>query len=143
MPVSEEKIQLVRRFNRFYTRRIGLLREGLLDTPFSLTQARVLFEIAHQPGTRSANLRRLLPSFERRKLVMREQSRDDRRVHHVRLTAKGRAAFTRLDALSRQQSGELLTNLKSAEQERLTDSMAAIQELLRSEEHTSELQSPC
>src|ERR1019366_3545087 len=141
MPVSEEKIQLVRRFNRFYTRRIGLLREGLLDTPFSLTQARVLFEIAHQPGTRSANLAtelgldpaylsRLLATFERRKLVVREQSRDDRRVNHLRLTAKGRAAFTRLDALSRQQSGELLANLKSAEQQRLTDSMAAIQELL-------------
>ena len=54
MAASAESIQLVRRFNRFYTRRIGLLREGLLDTPFSLTQARVLFEIASQPGTRSA-----------------------------------------------------------------------------------------
>jgi DNA-binding MarR family transcriptional regulator/N-acetylglutamate synthase-like GNAT family acetyltransferase len=141
MPVPEETIQLVRRFNRFYTRRIGLLREGLLDTPFSLTQARVLFEIAHQPGTRSANLgaelgldpaylSRLLASFERRKLVVRKQSHDDRRVNHLRLTAKGRAAFARLDALSRAQSGELLASLKSAEQQRLTDSMAAIQELL-------------
>jgi DNA-binding MarR family transcriptional regulator/N-acetylglutamate synthase-like GNAT family acetyltransferase len=141
MPVPEEKIQLVRRFNRFYTRRIGLLREGLLDTPFSLTQARVLFEIAHRPGTRSANLAaelgldpaylsRLLASFERRKLVLRDQSRDDRRVNHLRLTAKGRAAFARLDALSRAQSGELLASLKTAEQQRLTDSMAAIQELL-------------
>jgi hypothetical protein len=70
--------------------------KGLLDTPFSLTQARVLFEIAHQPGTRSANLAselgldpaylsRLLASFERRKLVVRSQSRDDRRVNHLRL----------------------------------------------------------
>ncbi len=58
MPVSEKKIALVRAFNRFYTRRIGLLREGLLDTPFSLTQARVLFEIASQPGTRSASFGR-------------------------------------------------------------------------------------
>src|SRR5579863_5124723 len=108
MPASEEKIQLVRRFNRFYTRRIGLLREGLLDTPFSLTQARVLFEIAHCPGTRStdlaaelgldpAYLSRLLASFQHRKLIARVQSRDDRRVHHLRLTAKGRAAFGRLD----------------------------------------------
>jgi len=141
MPVPEEKIQLVRRFNRFYTRRIGLLREGLLDTPFSLTQARVLFEIAHRPGTRSANLAaelgldpaylsRLLASFESRKLVARVQSRDDRRVNHLRLTGKGRAAFARLDALSREQSGELLASLKGPEQQRLTDSMAAIQELL-------------
>jgi DNA-binding MarR family transcriptional regulator/GNAT superfamily N-acetyltransferase len=141
MPVSEEKIQLVRRFNRFYTRRIGLLREGLLDTPFSLTQARVLFEIAHQPGTRSSHLAadlaldpaylsRLLASFERRKLVTRAQSRDDRRVNHLRLTAKGRAAFARLDSLSRAQSAELLASLNGAGQQRLTDSMAAIQQLL-------------
>jgi DNA-binding MarR family transcriptional regulator/N-acetylglutamate synthase-like GNAT family acetyltransferase len=141
MPVPEEKIQRVRRFNRFYTRRIGLLREGLLDTPFSLTQARVLFEIAHQPGTRSANLAaelgldpaylsRLLASFERRKLVVRQQSHDDRRVNHLRLSAKGRAAFARLDALSHEQSAELLASLKRAEQQRLTDAMAAIQELL-------------
>src|SRR5580704_10616935 len=141
MPASQEKIQLVRRFNRFYTRRIGLLREGLLDTPFSLTQARVLFELAHQPGTRSADLAselgldpaylsRLLASFERRKLVTRSQSRDDRRVNHLRLTAKGRAAFARLDTLSREQASELLANLPSKDQRHLTDSMAAIQELL-------------
>ena len=141
MPVSEEKVHLVRRFNRFYTRRIGLLREGLLDTPFSLTQARVLFEIAHQPATRSANLAsdlgldpaylsRLLATFERRKLISRTQSRDDRRVNHLRLTAKGRAAFTRLDALSREQASELLANLPSAGQQRLTRSMTAIEQLL-------------
>ncbi len=141
MPVSDEKIQLVRRFNRFYTRRIGLLREGLLDTPFSLTQARVLFEIAHQPGTRStdlaaslgldpAYLSRLLAAFERSKLVTRAQSKDDRRVNHLRLTAKGRAVFARLDALSRAQSTELLASLKAADRQRLTDSMGVIQRLL-------------
>ncbi|HEX3742703.1 MAG TPA: helix-turn-helix domain-containing GNAT family N-acetyltransferase [Bryobacteraceae bacterium] len=141
MPVPPEKIQLVRRFNRFYTRRLGLLREGLLDTPFSLTQARVLFEIAHRPGTRSADLAaelgldaaylsRLLVSFERRKLLTRRQSRDDRRVNHLRLTTRGRAAFARLDSLSRAQSGELLAGLTGAGQQRLTDSMAAIQEVL-------------
>jgi len=141
MPVSEEKIQQVRGFNRFYTRRIGLLREGLLDSPFSLTQARVLFEVAHRPGTRSADLAaelgldpaylsRLLASFERRKLIIRRQSPDDRRVNHLRLTAKGRAAFARLDALSRTQSADLLANLTDAGQQRLTDSMTAIQHLL-------------
>jgi len=141
MPVWEEKIEQVRGFNRFYTRRIGLLREGLLDTPFSLTQARVLFEIAHRPGTRSADLAqelgfdpaylsRLLASFERRKLVSRARSRDDRRVNHLRLTAKGRAAFASLDALSRKQSRELLASLTDAGRQRLADSMAAIQDLL-------------
>jgi DNA-binding MarR family transcriptional regulator/N-acetylglutamate synthase-like GNAT family acetyltransferase len=141
MPVSEEKIELVRGFNRFYTRRIGLLREGLLDTPFSLTQARVLLEIAHQPGTRSSHLAselgldpaylsRLLASFERRKLVTRSQSKDDRRASHLRLTARGRTAFARLDALSRAQSGEMLAGLKEGDQQRLTSSMAEIQHLL-------------
>ena len=145
MPVSDEQIQLVRRFNRFYTRRIGLLREGLLDTPFSLTQARVLYEIAHRPGTRSADLAselgldpaylsRLLASFERRKLVARLQSQDDRRVNHLRLTAKGRGAFARLDSLSRVQAGELLADWPNGQQRRLTDSMAAIQRLLNPRE---------
>ena len=131
MPVSEEQIQLVRRFNRFYTRRIGLLREGLLDTPFSLTQARVLFEIAHQPGTRSSSLAadlgldpaylsRLLDSFERRKLVKRSQSKEDRRVNHLSVTPRGRAAFDRLDALSRAETGEMLASLSSSQQQQLT-----------------------
>jgi DNA-binding MarR family transcriptional regulator/N-acetylglutamate synthase-like GNAT family acetyltransferase len=141
MPVSEQQIELVRGFNRFYTRRIGLLREGLLDTAFSLTQARVLYEIAHRPGTRSADLAsglgldsaylsRLLASFERRKLVTRAQSKDDRRVNHLRLTAKGRGTFARLDALSSAQSGDLLASLPDGRQRRLTDSMTAIQQLL-------------
>jgi DNA-binding MarR family transcriptional regulator/GNAT superfamily N-acetyltransferase len=141
MPVSEEKIALVRAFNRFYTRRIGLLREGLLDTPFSLTQARVLFEIAHQPGTRSASLAaelgldpaylsRLLASFEQRKLVRRVQSREDRRVNRLQLTAKGRAVFARLDSLSRVQSAEILAGLPAGRQQRLVESMAAIQQVL-------------
>lgn len=141
MPVSEEKIQLVRRFNRFYTRRIGLLREGLLDTPFSLTQARVLFEIAHEPGTRSASLAaglgldpaylsRLLESFERRKLVKRSQSKEDRRVNQLRLTSQGRTAFARLDARSRAEVGEMLASLNGGRQRQLTDAMAIIQQVL-------------
>jgi DNA-binding MarR family transcriptional regulator/N-acetylglutamate synthase-like GNAT family acetyltransferase len=141
MAASAESIQLVRRFNRFYTRRIGLLREGLLDTPFSLTQARVLFEIASQPGTRSATLAwglgldpaylsRLLHSFERRKLVRRSQSKEDRRVNHLHLSPRGRAAFRRLDALSRDETGRMLAGLTDDGQRRLTSAMDAIQQLL-------------
>jgi len=141
MGVSVKKIQLVRRFNRFYTKRIGLLQEGLLDTPFSLTQARVLFEIAHTPATRSATLAadlgldpgylsRLLESFERRKLVSRSPSDKDRRVRHLTLTEKGRAEFASLDGRSRAKIGEMLASLKPAQQQRLTGSMTAIQNLL-------------
>lgn len=141
MPTSKDQIRLVRRFNRFYTRRIGLLREGLLDTPFSLTQARVLYEIAQQPGARSCNLAadlgldpgylsRLLASFERRELVRRLRSKTDARVNHVSLTVRGRAEFKRLDARSRSQVAAMLAGLTQSQQQRLADSMNAVQNLL-------------
>ena len=143
MASAGENVELVRRFNRFYTKRIGLLREGLLKTPFSLTQARVLYEIGKRPGTRSASLvgelgldpgylSRLLSRFERRQLVMRAKSRDDRRVNHLSLTRKGRAAFERLNARSRDEIGQMIASLDGSRQQRLVDSMAAIQQLLDS-----------
>ena len=143
MTVSDERIERVRAFNRFYTKRIGLLREGLLDTPFSLTQARVLYEIGQKPGTRSASLApalgadpgylsRLLNSFERRGLVKRSPSKDDRRVNHLSLTAKGRAEFTRLNARSQAEIGEMLDHLDDSQQRRLVESMTAIRDLLES-----------
>ena len=118
-----------------------MLREGLLDTPFSLTQARVLFELGQHPGTRSANLAaelgldpgylsRLLKSFERRQLVKRSKSTADRRVNHLRLTAKGRAEFESLDARSRTEIGEMLANLDGEQQQRLVEYMTTIRQLL-------------
>src|SRR5580704_7070046 len=141
MPVSEENIERLRSFNRFYTKRIGLLREGLLDTPFSLTQARVLFEIAHQPGVRSSGLgpelgldpgylSRLLKSFEQRGLVKRSKSRHDRRVNHLSLTRKGRAEFGRLNSRSQGDAGEMLASLDVSLQQSLVDSMTMIRKLL-------------
>jgi DNA-binding MarR family transcriptional regulator/N-acetylglutamate synthase-like GNAT family acetyltransferase len=141
MAVTEADIHTVRSFNRFYTKRIGLLREGLLDTPFSLTQARVLFEIAQRAGTRSTDLARelgldpgylsrLLKSFERRQLVKRAPSKEDRRVVELSLTAKGRASFERLNARSRAEIGEMLENLDPAQRQRLVDSMTNVRQLL-------------
>jgi DNA-binding MarR family transcriptional regulator/N-acetylglutamate synthase-like GNAT family acetyltransferase len=141
MPVSEENIERLRSFNRFYTKRIGLLREGLLDTPFSLTQARVLFEIGQNPGGWSASLApelgldpgylsRLLKSFERRRLVTRSKSKRDRRVNHLSLTREGRAVFERLNARSQAEIREMLANLGRSSQQRLVDSMTAIRQLL-------------
>src|SRR5277367_3543542 len=143
MPVSEENIERLRSFNRFYTKRIGLLREGLLDTPFSLTQARVLFEIAQNPGVRSAGLgpelgldpgylSRLLKSFEHRRLVKRSKSKHDRRVNHLSLTRQGRVEFERLNTRSHSEIGEILANLDVTQQRRLVDSMTTIRELLGS-----------
>ncbi len=145
MAAPDEIIELVRSFNRFYTKRIGLLREGLVNTPFSLTQARVLFEIGKQPGTRSATLvpdlgldpgylSRLLKSFERRRLVKRLKSNDDRRVNHLTLTRRGVAAFQRLNTGSSIEIREMLQELDPARQQRLVESMSTIRQLLDSHE---------
>lgn len=141
MPASATDVESVRAFNRFYTKRIGLLREGLLDTPFSLTQARVLFEIGRNPGTRSATLAadlgldpgylsRLLQTFERRQLIKRSKSREDRRVFHLTFTAKGRDEFQCLDSRSREEIAEMLESLDDSRQRRLLESMTAIRSLL-------------
>jgi DNA-binding MarR family transcriptional regulator/GNAT superfamily N-acetyltransferase len=143
MAAAEQNIELVRCFNRFYTKRIGLLREGLLNTPFSLTQARVLFEIGRSPGTRSAALvaelgldpgylSRLLKSFERRRLVKRSKTKGDRRVNHLSLTRNGRAAFERLNAGSQAEIGEMVAGLDDLRQQLLIESMASIRQLLDS-----------
>lgn len=141
MPVTEVLIERIRGFNRFYTKRIGLLREQFLKTPFSLTQARVLFELGRNPGIRAAGLvndlgldpgylSRLLKNFETSGLIRRSGSTDDRRVSHVSLTAKGRAAFKRLDAASRAEIGEMLTAMNGSQQERLAAGMTVVRQLL-------------
>ncbi len=133
--------ELVRSFNRFYTRRLGLLREGLLKTPFSLTQARVLYELGQRREIRSKDLleelgldagylSRLLKSFEKQRLIARSSSKQDRRVHHVSLTARGRKEFENLNARSEAEIGKMLANLTGSQQQRLATSMNAIRELL-------------
>jgi DNA-binding MarR family transcriptional regulator/RimJ/RimL family protein N-acetyltransferase len=136
-----ERTELVRAFNRFYTRQIGLLREGLLKTPFSLTQARVLYELGRRSGVRPTQLvadldldpgylSRLLKGFERQGLVKRSASRTDARATHLALTARGRKEFEGLDARSRAETGEVLASLSEPRQQRLVESMTAIRDLL-------------
>lgn len=146
MPIADpDRVAALRAFNRFYTRRIGALEEGLLDSPFSLAEVRVLYELAHRapgkPGLTARELAadlsldagylsRILQRFVRAGLVARARAADDARVHPLALTAKGRAAFTPLDRRSQQEAAALLAVLQDAQQARLTSAMHAIEGLL-------------
>lgn len=135
------RVAAVRRFNRFYTRRIGVLGEGLLETPFSLTEARVLYELVHRErptagelgrdlGLDLGYLSRILRGFERAGLIAREPSPSDRRQTHISLTAAGRDAFAPLDARSRDEIGAMLMRLPDPAQRRLATAMQEIEHLL-------------
>jgi DNA-binding MarR family transcriptional regulator/N-acetylglutamate synthase-like GNAT family acetyltransferase len=137
----EARIAAVRRFNRFYTRRIGLLDDGYLRSPFSLTEVRVLYELAHREQTTGAELARdlgldpgylsrMLRTFLRRGLITRTASGEDGRVTLLALTSRGRKAFTPLDAKAREQVGAMLGAIPSSAQERLVASMRAIESAL-------------
>jgi DNA-binding MarR family transcriptional regulator/GNAT superfamily N-acetyltransferase len=139
--VHEDAVEAVRKFNRFYTRQIGILREGLLDTPFSLTQARILYEIAHQKGITSKPLgdhlhldagyvSRQIGRFEKAGLVERQASGTDARVQHLALTRKGRTAFATLDRRSAADVQAQLRRLTADAQTKLVASMNAIYMLL-------------
>ena len=138
---AERRIAIVRRFNRFYTKQIGLLGEGYLETPFSLTEARVLYELAHRERPSATELARelaldagylsrILKAFERRRLLARTRSKSDGRQSHLALTARGRAAFAPLDVRSREDIGAMLTRLAPDEQQRLIDAMRTVETVL-------------
>lgn len=144
MPVKAElaqRIEAVRRFNRFYTKEIGVLHEGLLQSPFSLAEARVLYELAHREsptavelarelGLDAGYLSRILRGFERRGLLAKTRSATDGRQSLLALTRRGRAAFAPLDAGSRAEIGAMLARLSAADQARLVDTMGAVERLL-------------
>jgi DNA-binding MarR family transcriptional regulator/GNAT superfamily N-acetyltransferase len=142
----EERVRAVRAFSRFYTNRIGLLREGLLDSPYSLTEARIVFELAQRDSTHLGDLRRtldidagylsrILNRFESDALIKRERSTSDGRRQIVRLTAQGRAAFKMLDARSIKQIREILIAHSDEEQRRLVEAMKTIQEIVARSPH--------
>ncbi|HEV7502133.1 MAG TPA: helix-turn-helix domain-containing GNAT family N-acetyltransferase [Vicinamibacteria bacterium] len=135
------RVEAVRHFNRDYTRRIGVLREGLLDSPFSLTQARVLYELAHreQPtatalgqelGLDAGYLSRILSAFARRGLLARRPSKTDGRQSLLRLTPRGREMFAKLDAGSADEVRGLIAPLSGADQDRLVSAMRTIEGVL-------------
>jgi DNA-binding MarR family transcriptional regulator/GNAT superfamily N-acetyltransferase len=138
---NKQLIDAVRAFNRFYTRQIGLLDEGLLKSAFSLTEARVLYELAHRDGLTATDLgrdlgldagyvSRLLKKFERLQLISRSTLVSDARQSSIALTPAGRNAFAPLNKDSHDQVAALLDRLPASEQDRLVKSMRTVQALL-------------
>ena len=137
----DQRIAAVRRFNRFYTRRIGLLQEGYLESPFSLTEVRVLYELAHCEYTTASKLARelgldpgylsrILRGFRKRGLIDGRPSEVDGRQTLLWLNDHGRETFAPLDASAHDQIGAILSRLSVSEQERLIEAMHTIEELL-------------
>jgi len=139
--MNDERIAAVRRFTRFYTRHIGVLREGLHASPFSLTEARVLYELANRPAPTAADiardlgldagyLSRILRGFAQRGLLARARSQDDGRRSCLSLTPAGREAFAPLDRGSHDEVAAMLAPLSERAQARLIDAMITVEQLL-------------
>ena len=135
------RVSAVRRFNRYYTRVIGALQEGLLQSRFTLAEARVLYELAQREDITATDLgreleldpgyvSRILQRFERDGLIAREMSRTDRRQCLLSLTEAGRDAFAPLDARSREEIAALLAALPDPAQASLVTAMSRIETLL-------------
>lgn len=133
-------VAAIRMFNRFYTRKIGVV-DGIASRPFSLAEARVLYELAHREQSTATDIRkelgldagymsRILRDFERRKLVMREQSKTDERQWFLSLTAKGWRAFTPLDERSNRDVAAMLNELSPTERTQLVEAVQTAQRLL-------------
>jgi len=146
----EQRIASVRQFNRFYTRTIGVLGDGVQRTPYSLTEARLIYELAQGDQVETIGLRqslgldpgylsRILARFEADGLVALGRSSLDGRRQVVRLTSGGRRAFDMLNRRAMQDMGALLERLDEAEQRRLLAAMSTIEGLWREETGQSEV----
>ena len=136
------RVDAVRRFNRFYTQRIGVLRDGLYNSIYSLAEVRVLYELAHAERPLTATelartltidagyLSRILRKFEANALIRKLRSKSDGRQLHLSLTASGRKAFAPLDRASHDEIAALLAPLRADAQHSIVDAMSAIESLL-------------
>jgi DNA-binding MarR family transcriptional regulator/GNAT superfamily N-acetyltransferase len=137
-------VSAVRRFNRFYTRQIGLLDDGLLNSPFSLTQVRTLYELAQREQTTAVELccdlgldagylSRILAGFQKAGLIEKKDSQQDARQTFLKLTKKGRQAFAPLNTRSSEQVSAMLSKLSPGKQSDLIRAMSTIESVLTSE----------
>ena len=135
------EIEAIRAFNRFYTRKTGLLQRHLLDSPYSLTEVRVLYELAHRKDLTATDLRdslgidrgylsRLLRQFEKKRLITRKRSRGDARSSLLRLTAAGRAVYADLNVRQSEVVARMLDGITKASQQNLVTSMRTIMAVL-------------
>jgi DNA-binding MarR family transcriptional regulator/GNAT superfamily N-acetyltransferase len=138
---SDGQISAVRAFNRFYTRKLGVLDQQLLKSPFSLSEARVLYEIATREnpaakpigielGLDPGYLSRIIQNFDDGGLIARTPLPSDRRQHQLSLTAKGRQAFAKLNRSSHDEVAAMLAALPNGGRDRLIGAMAVIENLL-------------
>jgi DNA-binding MarR family transcriptional regulator/GNAT superfamily N-acetyltransferase len=137
------RVEAVRRFNRYYTERIHVLDTAFLGSPYNLTQARVLYELAARGSTTATAiareleldkgyLSRVLQGLRKKGLVARARARKDARQHLLRLTDKGWAVFSDLNARSHADIGSLLGPLRAPDQRLVVGHMRTIERLLRS-----------
>jgi DNA-binding MarR family transcriptional regulator/GNAT superfamily N-acetyltransferase len=136
-----DAIDAVRGFNRFYTRQLGLLDRGLLGSEFTLTEARVMYELARRDDPLASDLAadlaldfgylsRILKKFETRKLLVRKRSAADARQSVLRLSAKGRRAFATLNEAARSQVADLIAGLKTEQRAALLQAMHTVESVL-------------
>ena len=147
MATTEQRVSAVRQFNRFYTRRIGVLQGGLLKSPYSLTEVRVMYELAHWAGQAEPTatglasalgldagyLSRILQRFRKEGLVATSAAKEDARRTHLRLTRKGHATFAPLERATKDEVASMLGGLPAAAQGRVVAAMRSVEALLSGE----------
>lgn len=140
-PDTEQQVAAVRAFNRFYTRKLGVLDQQLLDSPYSLSEARVLYELAHREepsakeiggalGLDAGYLSRIVQSFDEAGLITRKPLPSDRRQYRLALTVKGRQTFAKLERSMRDEVAAMLAKLPHDSRAHLIGAMALIERLL-------------
>ncbi|GAA1764954.1 helix-turn-helix domain-containing GNAT family N-acetyltransferase [Streptomonospora arabica] len=145
--VPIEDVSAVRSFNRFFTRRVGVLKPGLLDSPWSLTEVRTLYELRHRPRAEALDLRReldmdagqlsrVLTRLERGGLITRSPSPEDGRRQVVELTEEGGRAAEVLDDRANEEVVRLISHLSAAERRRLIEAMCTVRRLFDDPAHT-------
>jgi DNA-binding MarR family transcriptional regulator/predicted GNAT family N-acyltransferase len=139
--VHDDQVAAVRAFSRFYTRKLGIIEPKLLNSPFTLQEARIIYEIADRTsctatelvralGLDAGFLSRTLQALQRRQIVVRKPSTTDRRASELALTAKGRAAFAKLDSSAHKDVAALLDRLDATERAGIVNAMTAIERTL-------------